>query len=322
MRLWMILGAAGAAVTGLYLVNKNSGKSAPAKPASVPANTSAPPTATPAPETQAQTSAAKSADARMRKVMRAPMLKTKPGKLAPGQAPPHPPKPVAPSTAAPPPPPEFMDSTNSLPDLAGLRAHEYAEPGFVRAIIETTRSVGGDPDRVAAVMLKRSKFDPGHVTGKLTETGKPGYGLMGWSSNEAYPVGPNGAILDPNAPASASVADGPSIRLRDMTGLQQIRSALVKLFTTRPYLARDPSLMVLVPYETWINVAGLVGRADKTVVVRQPNVDIISHARTPDEEMWPRIGHWDKNKDGIVTLGDIRHPFYNILDKVGGRVPA
>ena len=188
-----------------------------------------------------------------------------------------------------------LDATNSIADLPWLRDRESIEPGFVRQLVTLANSTGGDVDRLAAVIYGRSKFNPQNQK-QLTETGKTGYGLFGWP--------------DPN--------------VKSMTGIAQVLGPLKNSILTRPWLASDPALIVLVPYMSngTLKEGAFAGRSDGVVVVRQPNVDISAHATTLDEALWPRIGHWDKDGNGEVTVGDIRRSFYKVLDGVTARVPA
>lgn len=296
MRWWMILGGLGAAGTLAYVVNKNSGATV-AKKGAAPAAPGQPspsqPSKDPGYAGPAQAPVAKETPAQQTGRL------TKPTKLRPIRA-------VKPAAKAAPEAPQaqqvVLDASNSLPALSGLANRESLEPGFVKLLIQTVVDHAGNPDRVAAVMARRSKFAPSNV-GKLLETGSKGYGLMGWLKDDAF-VAPDNKVK----------------AISEMNGQEQIQSALVKLFNDRPWLATDPALIVLIPYEGWLKPGFGAGRSDKVVVVEQPNVDIIAHAQTKDEALWPRLGHWDKNKDGIVTLGDIRRSFYDVLKSTEGRI--
>lgn len=178
-----------------------------------------------------------------------------------------------------------MTETNSIAAVPGIKSMDKSS---LRALLQTVQAYGGNVDRMAAVISRRSKFNPGFI-GNLKESGKTGYGLMGWPH-----------------PVSATAKD-------------QIVVDLANTLQKHPWLASDPALIVLQPWmdQGWIKQGAFAGRSDGVLVVEQPYVDIAAHAPTQAEAMWPRLGNWDTDGDGRVTVGEIRNYFYDLLNGVG-----
>lgn len=114
----------------------------------------------------------------------------------------------------------------TLLDLPGLRARDAAEPGFARALDAMARSLGLDPNGIAAVMSLESGVNPGAVNKESGATG-----------------------LVQFMPATA-VAFGTNVNaLRRMSAIEQL-PFVRKLFTSkkiRPSVMGDYYMSVFMP---------------------------------------------------------------------------
>lgn len=189
----------------------------------------------------------------------------------------------------------------SLPSLPWLRDRENAEPGFMQAIVDLANEFGGNADRIAAYMSKRSDFNPEekmkcptYPGGRITAF-RCGFGIWGFVDKDLS----NGAKAS-NLPGA-------------LGGIAQVTGPLRELFARYPKLASDPAAHVLLHVSPeWI------GKPDDTIVVKQPYWS--PFATTQDEHLWQELGDMDKSGNGVVTMGELRAVYYDRLKQYTDRM--
>ena len=200
----------------------------------------------------------------------------------------------------------------SLPSLPWLADREKAEPGFVKAIIDLANEFGGDPDKIAAYMSKRSDFNPAkklpcpnYPGGRITAH-RCGRGIWGF-----VPEDFQGGF---SSVTYANVAD--------MSGIEQIQGPLRSLFTRFPILARDPALHVILRVQKIDQKAqpdgGQWANADDNDLIASRSGDPTS--TKDDERIWQEIGNMDLNGTEMITVGELRDYHYRRLNNAKDRV--
>lgn len=219
-----------------------------------------------------------------------------------------------------------------LPDVPGLRERERLEPGFSQALMDVIRETGANGDRLAAYISLRSKFDPAAKDKSATglSNWKGGVGLLGFQgSKRATALSKD--YLDAGGDLAAYMEYEPNASeyVRSMTGIQQVKGPLRDVLLKHPAFAQDPALHILGPFfgntedlpgdpPKWDETA-MMTAPDSTILIEQPykSIDPMAHATAWDEQTWPELGNFDRNKDGVVTLGDIRNRYYATLSGAG-----
>lgn len=112
--------------------------------------------------------------------------------------------------------------SGSLPDVAGLRQREAAEPGFIAALLRVIQNAGMTPengDKLTALISEESGFKPDAL-----EPGDGGSGFLQWLPAEAPPY-----------------AGYTAEELRQMTGIEQLQ-AVANTLARAPGYKTDPAV--------------------------------------------------------------------------------
>lgn len=162
----------------------------------------------------------------------------------------------------------------TLPQVPGLLDREAKEPGFVRELLRVIRDEHADGDRLAALMSEESGFNP---AARNPDPVGRATGLLQWIARYAQPV--TGYTVD---------------QLREMSAIEQLHG----------------------PVRKTLRAWGAAGRADPAMAgwgshVGAPDDAIIA---TKGDEFYAVNGGYDRAKKGAITVGDVRHAVYGLLD--------
>lgn len=182
-----------------------------------------------------------------------------------------------------------------MPSILAVAGLSRQSPEFLRKLYDLASRNGWSVDGIAALMSEESGFNPQAENPLPNQTAT---GLLQWTKSTAESIGTS---------------------IQELLGM----SAVQQLDIVERYYKRYLGVGREIPDEDYILVG--YGRSD---LIGHPDYYVIDSRDSVDERSRYRYSvnsGFDRNKDGLITVGDLRDALRRTINNAGGRrieVPA